>query len=511
MGACQAALTGGLLIFSTTAAGQTVARSPGPEAVAVTIYRNPDRPAGQRFNLGWLNGYALVTERRTVTLAPGENEIRFEGVAGNILPESALVTGLPDGVIEKNQDADLLSPASLIDRSLGRRVHLRRTSAATGEVREQDAVVRSGADGAVVVQTADGIEALRCTGLRETLVHDGVPEGLAAKPTLSVRTAGGSGGAATVTLSYLATGFDWQADYVATLNAAGDRLDLFAWVTLANGDETSFVRADTQTVAGKPNREQWQRRQRWVRPLNLQCWPQGTTSDVESYGEGNEEIVVTGHRMSMDAPPPPPPPAPMALAPPPAAMEAVQEDLGDLKLYRIPEPVTVASHSQKQVAMLQRPRVKVAQLFRSRIHGVTGQQRLSTVRIIKTRNRTAEGLGLPLPAGKIVLFGSGRERPVLLGRGAIDDHAVGEDVEIEVGEANGIATEMRVLAEPDERGDEIVLTVTNAQNRPVTYEAVLSGLGFSQGKALPRRNSGSVWQTTIPANGRKELRFRIGS
>ena len=42
---------------------------------------------------------------------------------------------------------------SLIDRSLGRRVHLRRTSRATGAVREQDAVIRSGADGAVVLQT----------------------------------------------------------------------------------------------------------------------------------------------------------------------------------------------------------------------------------------------------------------------------------------------------------------------------------------------------------------------
>jgi hypothetical protein len=30
-----------------------------------------------------------------------------------------------------------------------------------------------------------------------------------------------------------------------------DRLDLFAWVTLANGDETSFANANTQAVAGQ--------------------------------------------------------------------------------------------------------------------------------------------------------------------------------------------------------------------------------------------------------------------
>jgi hypothetical protein len=48
--------------------------------------------------------------------------------------------------------------------------------------------VRSSAAGGVVLETPDGIEALRCTGVPETIVYDGVPDGLSAKPTLSVRT-----------------------------------------------------------------------------------------------------------------------------------------------------------------------------------------------------------------------------------------------------------------------------------------------------------------------------------
>ena len=55
-------------------------------------------------------------------------------------------------------------------------------------MREQEAVIRSGAGGAVVLaDRATGFEALRCTGLPETLVYDGVPAGLSARPTLSVR------------------------------------------------------------------------------------------------------------------------------------------------------------------------------------------------------------------------------------------------------------------------------------------------------------------------------------
>ena len=87
--------------------------SAAPDAVAVTIYRAPDRAADQAMNLGWLEGFALITETRTVEIPAGEATIRFEGVAGGILPESALVTGLPAGVREKNLDADLLSARTL--------------------------------------------------------------------------------------------------------------------------------------------------------------------------------------------------------------------------------------------------------------------------------------------------------------------------------------------------------------------------------------------------------------
>src|SRR3546814_18688021 len=71
---------------------------------------------------------------------------------------SAIVTGLPGGVVQKNRDAALLSPARLLDGSLGNRVHIRRPDGATGKVTEEEAIIRSGAAGAVVVQTAAGSE-----------------------------------------------------------------------------------------------------------------------------------------------------------------------------------------------------------------------------------------------------------------------------------------------------------------------------------------------------------------
>ena len=42
---------------------------------------------------------------------------------------------------------------------------------------------------------------------------------------------------------------------------------------------------------------------------------------------------------------------------------AEQEELGDLKLYRIPEPVTVAAQSRKQVAMIDRKKVRFDRIY----------------------------------------------------------------------------------------------------------------------------------------------------
>ncbi len=80
-------------------------------------------------------GFAMISETRTVTLPPGRSTLRFEGVAEGMVAVSAIVTGLPGGTIEKNRNADLLSPAALLDGTLGNRVRITRTNPATGKRR----------------------------------------------------------------------------------------------------------------------------------------------------------------------------------------------------------------------------------------------------------------------------------------------------------------------------------------------------------------------------------------
>ena len=478
---------------------QTTTTSPGPYTVSVSIYRAPDRAAEQAMNLDSLQGYALVTETRRISIAAGDGAIRFEGVAGGILPESAIVTGLPEGVVEKNQDANLLSPASLLGASVGRRVSIRRTVRATGKTTEEEAFIRSGPDGQVVLQTAAGVEALRCTGIPETIVYDRLPEGLSAKPVLSVRTHSDRAATATVTLSYLADRFDWQANYVATLSADAMTVDLFGWVTLASADETSFVRAQAMVIAGRLNRSGERSQPAYRNPsIALTCWPQATTSDIDP------------SPFPGAPPPPPPPPEPMMMAPmaamdivvsgsrrEKAAMVVRQEDLGDLKLYRVPEPVTVAAHAQKQVALLEREKVPVRIVYRADIDGGD----LPRVRMtLRAKNRTTDNLGLPLPAGKVALYVAG-ERALLLGEGATADKAIGEEVEIDVATATGV-----IAREAQGDGGRNTLTLTNANSYPIAFEAKFDGRVVS-GAGLKRKDGAMLWTVTVAANGTATLAF----
>jgi hypothetical protein len=490
---------------------QSIVTSPNPERVAVTIYRAPYRSPRDAFDLAWLNGYALISETRRIAIPTGESEIRFEGVAGGILPQSAIISGFPDGIVERNRDANLLSATSLIDRSLGRRVHLRRTSPATGAVREQEAVIRSGSDGALVVQTAEGFESLRCSGQNETPIYNHVPPGLSARPTLSVRTRSRQPVAATVTLSYLATGFDWRANYVANLSADGSHVDLFAWVTLASSDETSFRDADTQAVAGRVNREEVEPESRETPSLQLLCWPRGNTSDFPVVQNApvtvinSADVRLQGATRTEDLINS----LPQAFAA--TASRVGQEELGDLKLYRITEPVTVAANSQKQVAFLVRPNVQVRTIYRSLILPYQAGEPEAATRILLTRNRTEEGLGLPLPAGGVQLFTEGAGRPILLGEGAVDDHAIGEDVEIEVGEGPGVTTRVTDERRSGRRHD-FLLTVTNERADPIPFEAEFSlrdSFLFRPRVRLGTGHGRPMWAVTVPANGSATLRYRI--
>jgi hypothetical protein len=509
---------------AASAAAREILAEP-PSNLIVTVYRAPYRDSGS-IDLDDLNGFALVTETRLVRLPAGTSRVRFEGVADGIEPSSALISGLPGNVVEKNRDTRLLSPAALVASTVGKSVEMLRTNRKTGTSQRLSGTILSDAGGGVVFKTEAGIEALRCSGMPETFSFEPAA-GLSARPTLSVEVRTVSAVTQQVTLSYLARGFDWAADYTATLSQDGKQLDLGAWVTLANSNGVGFPGAHVQVVAGKVNRENGE-----VEPIDIggpilaQCWPRGSTSDQPMILR--QEFKT---RMLMKS----------AAAPAPAAMglqevvvtgakKVQQEQLGDLKLYRVPERTTLASRQSKQVRLMDQLGIPVATLYGLDLDADTDSPGPAH-RWVRTKNTVANHLGLPLPAGSVAAFGTYRGERLLQRESGLRDIAVDEEVEIDLGESSdvqvsGAVEETRVDAQHAKllplvpgvklrsvKVDDVLrVEVSNARASEIDFELRLS---LPEGARIVRadhpvgaKNGRPIFRFKVPANQAVTLRFQ---
>jgi hypothetical protein len=510
-------------LWVAPAVAQSIVTSDAIGTISMTVYRDPYRGDGP-INAHWPSGYALITETRTISIPAGESVIRFEGVAEGMFPESAIVTGLPKGVKEKNRDARLLSPAGLVDAYLKRSVTLTRTDAATGKVRKQDAMITAGPNGGVILETAEGYEALRCTGLPERMTYGSRPKDLSAKPTLSVITSSDRAVKATVTLSYMASGFDWQANYV--INAEpfkqGNALDMnvFAWLTVANGGDQSFANARLMVVAGKLNKERNAVLPEARRPeLVLQCWGNQRTDQVperffqRSVVEEFDPSIMRREKVVMEMGPMPVAMMTFAPAPPPpvAAMVAQQEELGDLKLYNVPERVTVNAKGQKQIAMIVQPAASFKRVYRAQPISDYNNYHSPVsflAPVLISDNEKKKGLGVPLPSGQAMLFENGAAGHQLVAQIPVSDRAVGDTIEWMLGASAAVQINT-TLHDRDDKGANYRMVITNSRPYALNAEITLPPSLKTLPDSIRKVDGKPVWFVTVPANNDAALEVRI--
>lgn len=512
--------------LATPSLAQVETLSPAADQTSVVIYR--DQPVDtaalmERANQPWNSGLdreglALIVERRVIDLPAGDAIIRFRGVATGIVPQTATLDGLPADVLERNTDFDLLSPGSLLNRSIGERVQVVRTNPVTGERILRPAIVRSGATGTVL--EVDGqLEALGCSGLTERIIFDRLPEGLSDQPVLSVRTRAPTAGRYTVTLAYLATGLQWSADYVARLDPDGRTLDLTGWITLANFSGTGFSRSPVQVVAGTLNRNADTRP---VDPAEIvretRCWPQDTTTsgpfgptfreDRVAYaappmmvGAMADEIVVTGSRISR------------------REKLAEQGELGDYKIYTLPELTDVNARQTKQVRFLEQSGVRFTRLYRHQIDARDSEEPAAPALLLRLKNDKREGLGVPLPGGGVSLIERQAGHGLLTGQARFNDRGIGLPVELEFGRAMDLTVEHSLEDERRINGRERVTVAAVVSNdKPEAIEIELSPVeagmqGFrilsSDVRAVVTDAGVPAWRLRVPAGQSRTLRYTV--
>ena len=179
----------------------------------------------------------------------------------------------------------------------------------------------------------------------------------------------------------------------------------------------------------------------------------------------------------------------------------------------MPIPVTVAANGQKQVALLVKDRVPFRTIYRLRVHpGGEGKAIMPEI-LLRMQNREAGGLGVPLPSGQAAVFERVGDQELLVGEGAMRDHAVGEKVDLVIGESSQVRIDVENFVPPKNGAKDYRVTVTNANPRPADVEVGFlvddhEGLD-SRIRKLPRRDGLLSWIVRVPANGSKSFDYRV--
>src|SRR5467141_3362021 len=199
---------------------------------------------------------ALVRDVRQLTLPSGAFRLKFMDIAATVNPATVHFRSLNDpeklGVIEQNYEYDLLEPAKLLHKYVGKEVTLVRSYQESGTTKREEikATLLSDNNGPVWKIGNDIVTGVYAESYR----FPEVPANLYERPTLLMSLENSGARKQQIEASYLASNLSWNADYVLTVARDDKNADLDGWVTVVNNSGTSFRNARLQLVAGELNR-----------------------------------------------------------------------------------------------------------------------------------------------------------------------------------------------------------------------------------------------------------------
>ena len=477
-----------------------------------------------------------MRETRTVDLPAGVVDIQFFGVTDMILPQSAVLEEFEGLRLEGNFDSDVITPAKLLTRSVGDKLTIRRLNPITGvsdfvsaELISAAPITGSGRRGInAVFSTADGVEGYQCSGLAESILLSKLPEGLQSVPVLSTRVVSETSGPKDITLTYLTRGIEWSADYRMDVAQDEPEASLLGWLTLENKTSKSFKDMQLSFVAGALNRFNPERPSdngsKWDSVATCVLLTHGgfvketvvvqeasAPLDGMAYyggGGGDDAIVVTGVRRA-------------------TVRTAAIEDLGDYKLYRAPQAVSVNAHQTKQIAFLSKDDVEFETSY-NWSHTIRDEVDEDIEELMEEElpiysrltyeidNRKEGSLAVPLPRGSLRAMSQRKDGvDVFLGEGWVSNSPVGDAVDVEVSDSFLVTARFYGFGTHDFT-DEDKIVSANVELKNATDRAVRGEIDFEYLESvsvsleetrekLP--SEGKLYAFTIPAQG--TVRFSV--
>jgi hypothetical protein len=428
---------------------------------------------------------ALVRDVRNLSLPSGQLRLKLMDIAATVNPATVHFRSLnePDklGVVEQNYEYDLLEPAKLLHKYVGKEVTLTRSYLDNGTTKREEikATLLADNNGPVWKIGNDIV-----TGMYgETYRFPEVPANLFERPTLLMALENSGSRKQQVETSYLATNLSWNSDYVLTVGRDDKAADLDGWVTLVNNSGTAFHNARLQLVAGDLNR------------IRSAAAP-----------------MVAGE---------------MAMNKASRAEQFAQESFSEYHLYTLGRKTSVEDKETKQISLLQGSGVPVEKRF-----VVNGQNfyyhnqyspgsplKDNVMVYYKFKNEQKSGLGMPMPAGNVRVYQKDSKGNVLfVGEDRIDHTPKDESLNIHIGNAFDVISERKQT--DYKRIDshvwemEFEISLRNHKETPVTIE-VNEPIGgdWEMLSSTYKYTKTAAWaaQFNVPlaANGTSVLKYRI--
>src|SRR5215469_11023925 len=352
---------------------------------------------------------ALVRDVRNLMLPTGTFRLKFMDIAATVNPATVHFRSLTDpdklGVIEQNYEYDLLEPAKLLHKYVGKEVTLVRTYQESGTTKHEEikATLLSDNNGPVWKIGNDIVTGMFGEGYR----FPEVPANLYDRPTLLMSLENSGAAKQKIESSYLAGNLSWNADYVLTVARDDKAADLDGWVTVVNNSGAAFHNAKLQLVAGELNRIQ----------------PPAVMSPLAA-----REAVANKA----------------------AAPQFQQEAFSEYHLYTLGRKTSVEDKETKQISLLEGSAIPVEKLFvvNGQSYYYRNQQspgaplKDPVMVYYKFKNEEKNGLGIPLPAGNVRVYQKDSKGGILFaGEDRIDHTPKDEELSIHIGNAFDVVAE----------------------------------------------------------------------
>jgi hypothetical protein len=386
---------------------------------------------------------ALVRDVRQIHLSAGVFPLHFEDVAASINPATVHFRSLSEpaklSVLEQNYEYDLLEPAKLLQKYVGRDVTLVHAEKDAGSTRwvETKALLLSDNNGPVWKIGDEIVTGMNADSYR----FPDLPGNLYSRPTLVWTLDNRGANAQKVEASYLTENMSWKADYVLTVTRDEKAADLDGWVSLTNNSGVAYGNAKLQLVAGEIH--------------------QATPAKV---------MESMGKTMRMNAAAPAP--------------QFAQESFGEYHLYSLERRTSIQNNESKQISLLNGTGVPVekylmveGQSYYYRNPQGIGNAIPEPVKVYyRFKNVEKGGLGMPLPAGTVRVYQADSKGGVqFVGEDNIQHTPKDETLKIYIGNAFDVVCERKQTDYKKLASNlfemEYAITLRNHKDGPVTVEA----------------------------------------